>query len=195
MEKRRYFRIDDQLELQCERLTDDQMLESDEGIQASDVQWMLASYDRQIQTIIESARIQAPAVANLAEMLNRKMNFIISALSIGSELLETVAFSTQQVNLSACGIAFYTDLRYDKRERVRLEMRLQPSNVQLVLLARVISCEPVTDRSPEQQFHLRLNFEGMSRGDEELMIQYIVRRQSQLLQEERKAREFKTLGE
>ena len=85
MERRRFFRIDDRMELYCERLSEDQAQDAKAILEPTDAQAMLASFDRQIQTIIESARVQAPAVASLAEMLNRKMNFIISALDIGSE--------------------------------------------------------------------------------------------------------------
>jgi len=195
MEKRRFFRIDDRMELRCEPLTEDQAADAENLMTPVDTQSMLASYDRQIQTIIDSARVQAPAVASLAEMLNRKMNFIISALDIGDKMLETVAFATQRVNLSACGLAFDTDQAHERGEQLRVEMRLQPHDLHLVVLARVVGCSPVVDPSPGRQFHVQLDFASISPADQELLIQHIVRRQSLLLQEERHAREREALGD
>ena len=194
MERRRYFRLDDDMELHCERLSAEQADDASKALAPTDAQAMLASFDRQIQTIIESARVQAPAVASLAEMLNRKMNFIIATLDIDHELMERATFQSNHVSLSACGISFGSDVTYETDEKLRLEMRLQPNDVTLVVLARVVDCERLTEPTPEHQYSLRLTFDGISPADQELLIQYIVRRQSMLLQEDRVRRENPDLG-
>ncbi len=189
MERRRFFRIDDTLELYCEALSDEQVRDTAATMQPTEAQDVLAGFDRQIQTVIEAARVQAPAVANLAEMLNRKLNYVISTLGISEELVERMAFRARHVNLSACGIGFDSDTAYETGQRVRLEMRLQPNNLHLVVLAKVVACERLVDGRDGLDYNLRLNFTDMSSADQELLIQHIVRRQGQQLQELREQRE------
>lgn len=182
-ERRRFFRIDDRLRLSVRRLPDEQGKAPSAGdLRSSDI---MLEMDRRIAAIINAARVQAPAVAELAEMLNRKVNHVIDTLELRDELARRAAFREREVVISACGLGFETRERFEPGERVVIELLFSPDDTELRILARVVRCTTQT----EDRHLLVVDFVGINPGDQEFLIQYIVRRQSELLQQLREERE------
>ena len=78
-DRRRFFRIDDRLRLAVRRVAG-----ADEGVgKGGDLRAdeFLAGIDRGIVAIIAAARVQAPAVGELAQLLNRKLDYVIERLA------------------------------------------------------------------------------------------------------------------
>ena len=189
MERRRYFRIDETLQLTVHLLSEEELESGELPVPEEQVGDLLGNIDKQIQGIIDAARIQAPAIANLAELINRKLNMVITALDLTSNISERISYSTQQVNLSACGIAFRTPDSLNVSDQVWLGLLLEPEDLELKLIARVISCEEIAGDSPAKEYMLRLNFHGISNVDQEILIQHIIRRQGLELKRQRVKRE------
>jgi hypothetical protein len=182
-ERRRFFRIDDRLRLSVRRLPDDQGKAQSAGdLRSSDI---MLEMDRRIAAIINAARVQAPAVAELAEMLNRKVNHVIDTLELRDELARRAAFREHEVVISACGLGLETRERFEPDERVVIELLFSPDDTELRILARVVRCTT----QAEDRHLLFVDFVGINPGDQEFLIQYIVRRQSALLQRLREERE------
>lgn len=184
-DKRRFFRIDDRLQLALRRLASDEA--------ASSVQRRtetMAAIDRRLRVLIDAARLQAPAVAELAELLNGKLEHVLETLHLHEELAQRAAFREHEVNLSACGMALGTGEHYEAGERLELEMLLPPVPTHLKLLARVLRSTPKDGGG----YHVLLDFARISEESQEQLIQYIVRRQSQFLQQLRAQREERPGG-
>jgi len=181
-DRRRFFRLDDQLQMSLRRATEDEQ----RGARArgSDV---MADVDRRLGVLIAAARVQAPAVAELAELLNRKLDHVIQTLELNEELAQRASFREYAVNLSACGMALSCGERFEPGEKMIVEILLPPNATRLVLHARAVKVTP----RPDGGYDLKADFAGIEAEDQEFLIQYIMRRQSQLLQQMREERELR----
>jgi hypothetical protein len=143
--------------------------------------------DRRLGVLIAAARVQAPAVAELAELLNRKLDHVVQTLELNEELAQRASFREYAVNLSACGMALSCGERFEPGERLVVEILFPPNATRLALAARAVKITP----RPDGGYDLKADFAGIAADDQEFLIQYIMRRQSQLLQQMREERELR----
>ena len=73
-ERRRYFRIDETLGVSYQLLSDQEA----EGfaVQGGDIDYA-ANFDNRIQTLLDACKIESPVTAELIDLVNKKLNFII----------------------------------------------------------------------------------------------------------------------
>lgn len=180
-DRRRFFRLDDRLMLSIRRLAAEEA-GGGRGTRTADV---MVEIDRRLKVLIGAARVQAPAVAELAELLNRKLDHVVETLQLNEELAQRAAFREHAVNISACGMALTTGEFYEPGERLALEILFPPGDSRLALLARAVKCAAKDSGG----YDLKLDFAGIGSEEQEFLIQYIVRRQSQFLQQLREERE------
>jgi len=179
-ERRRFFRIDDRLQLALRR--PDAVRAAPSALPAAE---LFADIDRRIAAIVAAARVQAPAVGELAELLNRKINYVIDALELCEGLDRRVSLREHEVSISACGLGLSCPERFDAGESLLVELVLPPSEMHLRVPARVVRCRDDAPRG----YRLQLDFADIGLDDQELLIQFIVRRQAQFLQRLREQRE------
>ena len=110
-DRRRFFRIDDRLLLSIRRLSDEQTMPQSAGVLRGSARML--EIERRITAIINAARLQAPAVAELGELLNRKLDQVIDTLQLSEDLVQRASFREHDVNLSACGLAMSSQDCYD----------------------------------------------------------------------------------
>lgn len=194
-ERRRYFRIDDALGVYCRKLSPEEV----SGFAARAAEHggnfdFASNFDNRIQTLLDSCRIQTPIAAELLDLINKKLNFVIQQMDVDSEILQNIAYELKQVNVSACGLAFVSDERFDRGDMVQLDLLLKPGDLHVVSMAEVVACEALEasgDQASEAAtFFLRLNFREINNNDQELLIQHVVKRQSNQLKERRRTREI-----
>jgi PilZ domain len=182
-DRRRFFRLDDQLQMSLRRVS----AEESSGAPRARGTDVMAEVDRRLGLLIAAARVQAPAVAELAELLNRKLDHVIQTLELNEELAQRANFREYAVNLSACGMALSCGERFEPGEHLMVEMLLPPNATRLSLQARAVKSTP----RPDGGYDLKADFAGIAAEDQEFLIQYIMRRQSQLLQQMREERELR----
>lgn len=178
-DRRRFFRIEDRLPLSLRRV------EAGEERARPRTADAMVEIDRRLKVLIGAARVQAPAVAELAELLNRKLDHVVQTLELSEELAQRAAFREHAVNLSACGMALTAGDFHEAGTRLAIEMLIPPNATRLAVLARVVRC----DARETGGYELKLDFSGIGAEDQEFLIQYIMRRQSQYLQQLREERE------
>ena len=182
-DRRRFFRIDDRLRLAVRRVP-----VADEGVgKGGDLRAdeFLAGIDRGIAAIIAAARVQAPAVGELAQLLNRKLDYVIERLGQLEVSRAGAPLAEHEVSISACGIGLQSAERYEAGETLQVELMLPPDDTRLCVPARVVRCR---DAAPGT-WRLQLDFAGMRHDEQEQLIQFIVRRQGQFLQGLREQRD------
>ena len=180
-DRRRFFRIDDRLLLALRRVVDAGNA-SARGARTADA---LIEIDRRLKVLIASARVQAPATAELAELLNRKLDQVVETLQLSEELAQRAAFREYELNLSACGAALVSGEPFSPGERLALEILFPPNEERLQVAARVVRCVP-KDGGGNVVY---LDFAGIAAADQEFLVQFIVRRQGQFLQQMREQRD------
>lgn len=182
-DRRRFFRIDDRLRLAVRRVPGvDAGAGKGHDLRADE---FLAGIDRGIAAIIAAARAQAPAVGELAQLLNRKLDYVIERLGQLEAPRAGLPLAEHEVSISACGIGLQSAERYEAGEKLQVELMLPPEDTRLCVPACVVRCRDATPG-----YHLlHLDFAGMDHDDQELLIRFILRRQGQFLQELREQRD------
>ena len=186
-ERRRYFRITDNVGIAYRRLTDEE-LNAHETILGEPLQPLsrLSDINRQLDNLISQIGQENPLLSQVVKLLDQKVNGIIYQMELEAELVQNIAYKVKEANLSACGIAVELDDDLKKSDRLVMELTLGSERSPIVTGAVVIACQKGGEDGRQ---YVRLDFFGMSHGDQEKLIQHMVKRQSALLRESRQPQE------
>lgn len=185
-ERRRYFRVPDQLLIGFRVVDESKLPVADDSDTTGSA---LGQLENLISEQLSKIRGHHPAVCEVLELFNQKINV---ALSLDEKRLESVSAaekSKKDVNLSACGIAFPVEENIPLGSKIQLDMTLLPSYINLNVEAQVIDIAPRTDLTDGDLYLLRADFVGLSQVDQELLVQHVVKCQAQMLKARREARE------
>lgn len=181
-ERRRYFRINETVGISYQCIDGSESHgKKEEGL--NDDTSRIFEQDDQIEKLINELKGGNPLIAQLAVLLNRKMDRIADQQVLRNDLVNRIAHRVREVNISACGMAFMNDEPISEGERLRLELKLFPAETKVQTLARIISCD--WDEATKQ-YYWRMDFYSMSASSQETLIQHIVRSQSAQLKGNRK---------
>lgn len=182
-ERRRYFRIDESMGVAYQLLGEAEAKAFSQQAKNGGADYT-ANFDNRIQTLLNACRVQAPIAAELIDLVNKKLNFIIHQMDVDTDLMQQVAYTLRQVNVSACGMAFPCDEKLKLGQKLQLDILLHPGELHVVALAEVVA-SGVSDEAGEGGYFVRVNFEEISAHDQELLIQHIVKGQSNQLKRQR----------
>lgn len=178
-DRRRYFRIDDLVGLSYEVLdigSPDGGARQADQVQITAVD-LLRSIDLELTEALNTLWQTSPTAANAIGLLNKKVDILSAEMDLDYGRIKGIAAPTQQVNLSACGMAFRTLERFDVGQVLALTLVLKPANTLIKLNGRVVGCDWL-DEEMGRAYLLRVDFDRVSLSIEEQLIQHIVRRQS-----------------
>lgn len=176
-ERRRYFRIDDQIRLRYQLVTAEQMaVPAAESFQVNDLRSSLARFDTQINHLLSELRIKEPLVGELLVLLNQKYAVVAEQVIADKVALTGETHPLVEVNISACGMAFTTAEPAEQGSFVHLDMILLPTNQQVSTYAAVVVCE----KQASGAYLWRLDFRQLKNAEQEVLIQHLVKRQTQL---------------
>lgn len=181
-ERRRYFRINETVGISYQRIGNSESHGKKEESLTSEVA-RIFEQDDQIVKLLNELKSDNPLMAQLAVLLNRKIDRIADQQVLRNDLLKRIAHRVKEVNISACGMAFMNDEPIGEGERLRLELKLFPAEVTVQTFARIVSCD-LDEES--RQYYWRMDFYSMSAHSQETLIQHIVRSQSAQLKGTRK---------
>ncbi len=183
-ERRRYFRVSDLIGVRYRLLSSN---ETELAVQAqpSSLKGVLSQMDGQIAIALASLKKYNAEIHTLLDLYNQKINLVIGHGLAGIDEVEAEPMRACQVNLSACGISFPSPDFATLNQHVEIELNLYQSNVNLRLIAAVIACEDYLDEVNKNTHLIRANFVNISDTDQELLIQYVIKRQAQQLNEQR----------
>lgn len=171
-ERRRYFRVDDEVALTLVALSEDYGGETvDKSAELNEQ--VHASLEIQLRQALADVRIKSPDIAHALDLINQKINLIHNH-EVASDLTPVV----KPVSLSACGIAFRWHESIGVGEQVLLHLFLLPMHHLVKTEAQVVALEPNPDPQSSEPFILRLDFVGITPMYQEMLIQHVVQRQS-----------------
>lgn len=176
-EKRKYFRIDDQMGVSYHRLQDGE-LEQYQSVGQDLDENELDSVNRQLHDIIVSMRAKQPETARFLTLIDKKIALIANEIDLQSKAVDDVSHRLKQVNISACGVGLVIDEAFVSGEHLSLEITLNPRGVKLRTLAQVISCDKLEQSNEEGSYYLRVEYVELSSQDKDVLIQHLLRRQS-----------------
>jgi hypothetical protein len=182
-ERRRFFRIDDTINLSY-RLIDEETAKL--GLQAvADLpnEYSLAAtldvLSQEALRIMQRLEKQQDEFLELYKVLDTKINAVAQIVMFRGGNVD--GKNSQEVNLSASGLAFHQTNPLNAGQDLVIEMYLPSTLALIMIIGKVIKCEPVQPG----QFLIRVDYIDIKEEDRELLIKYVVRKQWQQLQEKR----------
>lgn len=174
-ERRDAFRIDDKIYLQI--ITD--------GIEAKNIDNKIGAHlatlrelNYQSNHILAAIRKNHPDISQYLALLDRKFNILTRIVSMGQ--LGDEMEPNMKVNISSSGLSFKSDVAYSKGRVLSLHMVLFPAYVTVNCQARVIYCQ-----TEGEMVRIALDFIDLDASTRELLIRYMIEKQSEQLRTER----------
>ena len=176
-ERRDFFRIDDQVHLAFEPVSDDeynnamQLLnnvhESPFALSAN-----FATINHENNHLLNNIRRNSPETAQYLDLINQKVDALSQHLLEDSMPVSEDNLVT--VNISASGIAFPTSEKLNKNQAIKIRIVLLPEKVGVQAYGRLIDCR----QNPESNgFIVGMDFEHIRNDDKELMIKHNLNQQ------------------
>lgn len=180
-ERRRYFRIDDDIALSFTLMDDLQKVEPDHQQMDDDTQEYHMSLEVQLRHAMVDVRAQSPKLAHVLDLMNQKINLLRS-----SENLHESHPTMKSANISACGMAFTWSEKLKLNQALMLNLYLQPHHELVRTKAYVAGVDANPDATDEQDAYvIRLDFVEMNKAYQEALIQHVVQRQGRQLRQRR----------
>ena len=180
-EKRRYFRIDDMIDLSF-RVLKPQVPELKLSTDILDDIEILEMVDAELDTLVNSLWDSDPKYARAIGLLNQKINLLTNQNRPSiSELMAQYdhQYTDIDVNLSASGMAFDCDVQLEVGSRLEMLLLLKPSVSGVKLRAMVVNSEERQTAGSDSYFTC-VQFDVEAKEKEQL-IQHIVKRQGETI--------------
>lgn len=181
-ERRRFFRIDDEVCLEYELISEqeysnapqelEQVQQSSFGLSA-DFAFMNFEYS----PILNSIRSAHPEIGQYLDFINRKLDALSQRLL--EEEIPCENSNKQLVNISASGIAFNSSDELEDNQPLRIRLVLLPEKVGILVFGRVVH----NHTSDSDRNLISIDFEHIRYDDRELMIKHNLNKQMQELRQ------------
>ncbi|MCX8050166.1 MAG: PilZ domain-containing protein [Methylohalobius sp.] len=185
LERRRYFRIEDEIVLTYRPIAAEDMPASEQLtsrlVDQFSVTAALEYLGQESQVQLRRIQRDSPEVAKYLELLERKIELLAQAFMIHHNRL--LHQPTCQVNLSASGIAFNTEQALTEGQILELKMVIPPALVGILTFGKVIYCRP----QGESDYRAGVDFLDLRAQDREFLIRHVVKRQLSLLREQKRS--------
>lgn len=183
-ERRRYFRLNEDVGLSVQVLDSNgaQHREASKKFAPNAVE-LIGQHDDGIERLIRGIADESPDVARLARLLNKKIERVANMMAMDNHLLDRIAHRIQEVNISACGLAFSHEELIPEGSRLRLTLTLYPEESKVEVDGLLVACELTSEG--DQSYFCRVDFYAISPDAQEQLIQHMVKRQSSQLRTRR----------
>lgn len=177
--RRRFFRITDAIHVAYEIIDEATTLEAfaaGHNETMIDAVAFINQHNESISQTLSELSESSPVAAKAITALNDKINTLLTLLELDNIIIQKKLQRVESASVSACGIAFPIADTIAAGQRLKLMMRLEPSNIKLNTIGCVIDCNVLGE-----EYYLRVEFVEMSDVDREHLIQHIMQRQGALL--------------
>jgi hypothetical protein len=164
-ERRRFFRINDEAELSFKTITEEEYQEWEYGQEDGESN-ELTKLDSEINMTLTHLKKQQPESVKICELLNQKIDLALTSNHEAYGFIDNNELKA--INLSACGIAFYTDQFILKNESILLQLKLKPSNIAIMTTGKVVHVE-----LGQNENIVRVDFQNLGNNNQDILIQHL----------------------
>lgn len=177
-ERRRYFRIQDTVGMKAEPVPSSELKERLDDFWNNRHDFSIRNeFNHQLEEhLADLAAIERkyPAIARYLKVLQNQVDLLSEHIISDDELHDR---ERREVNISAQGISFLTSESLLIGDVVEINLQLLPNRQQIVVFAKVVSCDDMGD----SQFKLTVDFEHIHEADREILVKHIHGKQLQSL--------------
>lgn len=184
-ERRRFFRIDDEINLFYKRVEPESIKKysevSSELLNNCSLAAALDILNQEAQIIFNRIERSNPDVADYLRIMDSKINLVARAVLMeGTDLVNEQA---RNVSLSASGVAFECEELIADDEFLEIRLLLTSSMAVIVCYGNVVYSHKNPESKSEFPYIVGVAFSEMKEQDSELLIKHVVKRQMQQIRE------------
>lgn len=196
-ERRRYFRIEDEIILTWHILTAQEKERGLERFKRGEIHYpdsagLFLSMEADLLDAFQLIRARQPELAEALELLNRKINLVARTVTIDDSKHTLLDERTQPVSISASGLSFESPIPASQGDAIQLEMVLLPEKIYVLCFGIIVDCVPLQEsesKDPMNLFRLNVDFVTIRDDDTERLVQHIMRKEVEFLRARRKSRQ------
>jgi len=188
-ERRRFFRIDDQVNLYYKKVDEKKVTPashmSDNVLGNCSLSAALELISQESRVMMHRLERTEPDVADYLKLIESKIDLISQAVMMqGTDFKEK---DTRNANLSASGLAFESEEALAVGDYLEIKMLLVSCMAVIVTYGKVIYCK--IQNNPDSRFShvIGVDYVNMKEQDRELLIRHVVKRQLQQLRENKES--------
>lgn len=188
-ERRRFFRIDDQVNLYYKKVDEKKVTPashiSDNVLGNCSLSAALELISQESRVMMHRLERTEPDVADYLKLIESKIDLISQAVMMqGTDFKEK---DTRNANLSASGLAFESEEALAVGDYLEIKMLLVSCMAVIVTYGKVIYCKP--KNNPDSRFShvVGVDYVNMKEQDRELLIRHVVKRQLQQIRENKES--------
>jgi len=187
-DRRRYFRINDKVSLKyrvVQGIDVETEIKRTEHEQNNLAELTHAFNCIEAKIMSKMGRVEevSPLVAEILGLYDKKLS-LIESMILHNEDKEDSITETQNVNLSASGMAFESNTPINEDVNLKMELVLFPEYQFIPVYARVVDCKKKMDDNL-YRFNVAVDFVGICESDQEIIMQHVLSRQAKQLKSER----------
>ena len=186
-DRRSFVRINDTVNLHYRYLKDDNLspaaVSVAEGRNKANSE--LQAINNQLEPLLMRLQDRSGGMVKALSLINQKLNFVLAATHRLEKADDGMRAITTPATLSANGISFYCDEEPPiKNGLIQLAVSLESFGVYLDCVGKVVRWEPSASSA---RYKIAVIFTQLASHDQEMLIQYVVRRQMELHRAQSKA--------
>lgn len=185
-ERRRYFRIDDEVILAWRELTTEEKNRRLQEFMLGEIEYpdigrLYLSLESDINSLIQELSPRDSRLARVAQLLNRKINLIARGGPLNATQRTLLDEPAQPVNISACGVAFMTEQNIPLGTDIQIEMILVPEKTYILSYGVVVGSDKVVKTHTAKPYRVNVDFVAMREDDRDRLIQHIMQKEMEML--------------
>jgi len=186
-ERRRFFRIDDEINLFYKKVEPASMKKyseaSSELLNNCSLAAALDILNQEAQIIFNRIERSSPDVADYLKIMDNKINLVARAVLMdGTDLVDE---QSRNVSLSASGVAFECEELISEGEFLEVRLLLTSSMAVIVSYGDVVYSHKNPESKSGFPYVVGVAFSEMKEQDRELLIKHVVKRQMQQIREQK----------
>lgn len=186
-DRRRYFRIEDQVNLFYKVVDEQKMLsatqQSSDMLAGCSLISALDSLDQEAKQIMIRIEKHQPDIAEYLKIVDTKIGLIANEMMRNDQ--DLTESNLCKTNISASGIAFETKESLSEGQFLQLKLLLTSCFAVIVLYGKVIYCKQNPDAEADMPFLVGIDFVNINQQDREILVKHVVKRQMQQLREQK----------
>lgn len=184
-DRRSFVRINDTINLHYRYLKENDLLPVSEAVGRNKANSELQTINNQLEPLLMRLQDRSGGMVKALSLINQKLNLVLAATHRLEKADDGMRAITTPVTLSANGISFYCDEEPpQKKGLIQLAISLESFGVYLDCLGKVVRWE---QSAPSARYKIAVIFTELAHHDQEMLIQYVVKRQMELHRAQSKA--------
>jgi preprotein translocase subunit SecY len=186
-DRRRYFRIDDEVNLFYKKVEEQHEIGSSyfstNVLGACSLTAAMEMFSQESQLIINRLERNEPDIAEYLQVMENKIDLIAQAVVMqGTDFAEQ---GVRNINLSAAGLAFDCEEKLEEGQYLEIKMLLTSCMAVIATIAKVVNCKENAQENSQYPFYVGVDYIRMKDQDRELLIKHVVKKQMQQIREKK----------